>query len=46
MNGLKEIEQALLDPKGREVFVDMKLRTAALKSLDRMLSFNAELNKK
>jgi quinolinate synthase len=45
MNGLKEIEQALLDPKGREVFVDMTLRTGALKSLDRMLSFNAEMNK-
>ncbi len=42
MNGLKEIEQALLNPAGREVFVDMTLRTGALKSLDRMLSFNAE----
>ena len=44
MNGLKEIEQALLNPKGREVFVDMSLREGALKSLDRMLTFNAELN--
>jgi len=43
MNGLKEIEQALLNPEGREVFVDMKLRTGALKSLDRMLSFNAKM---
>ena len=42
MNGLKEIEEALLDPTGREVFVDMSLREGALKSLDRMLSFNAE----
>ena len=45
MNGLKEIEQALLDPQGREVFVDMSLRTGALKSLDRMLNFNAEMKK-
>ncbi len=45
MNGLKEIEQALLNPEGREVFVDMKLRTGALKSLDRMLNFNTEMNK-
>ncbi len=43
MNGLKEIEQALLNPSGREVFVDMTLRTGALKSLDRMLNFNDEL---
>ena len=42
MNGLKEIEEALLDPTGREVFVDMSLREGALKSLDRMLSFNAK----
>lgn len=43
MNGLKEIEDALLNPLGREVFVDMKLREGALKSLDRMLTFNAAL---
>lgn len=43
MNGLKEIEEALLNPLGREVFVDMKLRDGALKSLDRMLTFNAAL---
>jgi quinolinate synthase len=43
MNGLKEIEDALLDPSGKEVFVDMKLREGALKSLDRMLTFNAAL---
>jgi quinolinate synthase len=43
MNGLKEIEDALLDPSGKEVFVDMKLRDGALKSLDRMLTFNAAL---
>lgn len=45
MNGLHEIEQALLNPEGREVFVDMSLREGALKSLDRMLQFNAELSK-
>jgi quinolinate synthase len=43
MNGLKEIEDALLDPSGKEVFVDMNLRDGALKSLDRMLTFNAAL---
>ncbi|NQZ23054.1 MAG: quinolinate synthase NadA [Colwellia sp.] len=43
MNGLKEIEDALLDPSGKEVFVDMALRDGALKSLDRMLTFNAAL---
>lgn len=40
MNGLKAIEEALTDPEGKEVFVDMSLRDGALKSLDRMLSFN------
>jgi len=43
MNGLKEIEDALLEPSGKEVFVDMNLRDGALKSLDRMLTFNAAL---
>ncbi len=43
MNGLKEIEDALLEPSGKEVFVDMNLRNGALKSLDRMLTFNAAL---
>ena len=43
MNGLKEIEDALLDPSGKEVFVDMDLRDGALKSLDRMLTFNAAI---
>jgi quinolinate synthase len=46
MNGLKEIEDALLNPLGREVFVDMKLRDGALKSLDRMLTFNNSLASK
>ncbi|MBA6265544.1 quinolinate synthase NadA [Colwellia sp. Bg11-12] len=46
MNGLKEIEDALINPLGKEVFVDMKLREGALKSLDRMLTFNAALAEK
>jgi quinolinate synthase len=46
MNGLKEIEDALINPIGKEVFVDMKLREGALKSLDRMLTFNAALAEK
>ena len=41
MNGLAEIEQALINPEGKEVFVDMSLRDGALKSLDRMLDFSA-----
>ncbi|SET74549.1 quinolinate synthase NadA [Thalassotalea agarivorans] len=41
MNGLKEIEEALIDPSGKEVFVDMALREGALKSLNRMLDFSA-----
>ncbi|TPH14662.1 quinolinate synthase NadA [Litorilituus lipolyticus] len=45
MNGLKEIEDALLDPKGREVFVDMNLREGALKSLNRMLDFSASIKR-
>ncbi len=39
MNGLKAIEEALLDPSGKEVFVDASLRKGALKSLNRMLNF-------
>ena len=42
MNGLQAIEEALIDPTGKEVFVDMSLREGALKSLDRMLNFNAD----
>ena len=40
MNGLKAIEEALVDPTGKEVFVDMATREGALKSLNRMLDFN------
>ncbi|MGJ8693573.1 MAG: quinolinate synthase NadA [Thalassotalea sp.] len=40
MNGLKAIEEALIDPTGKEVFVDMATREGALKSLNRMLNFN------
>ncbi|XPF95796.1 quinolinate synthase NadA [Colwellia sp. RE-S-Sl-9] len=43
MNGLKAIQEALEDSSGKEIFVDMSLREGALKSLNRMLNFNAEL---
>ncbi|TKB45685.1 quinolinate synthase NadA [Thalassotalea mangrovi] len=43
MNGLKAIHDALIDPTGREIFVDMDLRDGALKSLNRMLDFSAQL---
>ena len=45
MNGLKAIEEALIDPQGKEVFVDMDLREGALKSLNRMLDFTASIAK-
>ena len=45
MNGLKAIEEALIDPTGKECFVDMDLREGALKSLNRMLDFSASLKK-
>lgn len=45
MNGLKAIEEALLNPQGKEVFVDMQLREGALRSLNRMLDFSAALQR-
>ena len=45
MNGLKAIEEALISPDGKEVFVDMELREGALRSLNRMLDFSASLKK-
>ncbi len=45
MNGLKAIEEALLDPNGKEVFVDMSLREGALRSTNRMLEFSASLKR-
>lgn len=45
MNGLKAIEEALIDASGKEVFVDMSLREGALKSTNRMLDFSASLRK-
>ena len=45
MNGLKAIEEALIDPQGKEVFVDMDLREGALKSLNRMLDYTASMAK-
>ncbi len=43
MNGLKAIEEALVSPEGKEVFVDEESRLGALKSLNRMLDFTANL---
>jgi len=45
MNGLKAIEEALLDPTGKEVFVDQEIRIGALKSTNRMLDFAASLKR-
>lgn len=45
MNGLKAIEEALLDPTGKEVFVDQETRIGALKSTNRMLDFAASLKR-
>ena len=45
MNGLKAIEEALLDPSGKEIFVDMELREGALRSTNRMLEFSASLKR-
>ena len=39
MNGLKAIEDALLQSEGHEIFVDADLREQALVPLDRMLNF-------
>ncbi len=39
MNGLKAIEDALLQSEGHEIFVDADLREKALVPLDRMLNF-------
>ncbi|HCP98410.1 MAG TPA: quinolinate synthase, partial [Pseudoalteromonas sp.] len=45
MNGLQAIEEALIDASGKEVFVDMDLREGALRSLNRMLDFTANMAK-
>ncbi|WP_286232963.1 quinolinate synthase NadA [Thalassotalea sediminis] len=45
MNGLKAIEEALIDPSGKEIFVDMELREGALRSTNRMLDFAASLKR-
>ncbi len=39
MNGLKAIEEALVDAEGHEIFVDAELREKALVPLNRMLGF-------
>ncbi|WP_448212278.1 quinolinate synthase NadA [Colwellia sp. MEBiC06753] len=45
MNGLKAIEEALINPEGKEVFVDMSLREGALRSTNKMLEFSASLKR-
>ena len=45
MNGLKAIEEALVDPTGKEVFVSDEVRIGALRSTNRMLDFTASLKK-
>jgi len=42
MNGLEGIRDVLLNGEGCEVFVDADLRSAALKPLERMLSFTVK----
>lgn len=44
MNGLQALKEALIDPTGREIFVDPALAEKAMIPLDRMLNFAAELN--
>lgn len=45
MNGLVAIEEALLDPTGKEVFVSDEVRIGALKSTNRMLDFTASMKR-
>ena len=40
MNGLKSIEDSLVNDEGHEVFVDEEIRVKALIPLERMLNFN------
>ncbi|CAM5208101.1 quinolinate synthase A [Alishewanella longhuensis] len=42
MNGLKAIEEALVNHEGHEIFVDAAVRERALLPLDRMLNFAKE----
>ncbi len=46
MNGLEALKNALLEPIGKEVFVDEKLAERAMIPLNRMLDFAAELKMK
>ncbi|GLX83482.1 quinolinate synthase NadA [Thalassotalea eurytherma] len=45
MNGLQAIEEALIDPSGKEVFVSDEVRIGALRSTNRMLDFTSSLKK-
>jgi len=44
MNGLQALKEALIDPEGKEIFVDASLAKKAMVPLNRMLNFAAELN--
>jgi len=43
MNGLEAMHEALIDHKGKEIFVDEALRERAMVPLNRMLDFSAQL---
>lgn len=43
MNGLKALKEALLDPTGKEIFVDKALAKKAMIPLNRMLNFAEQL---
>ncbi len=43
MNGLEAMQDALIDGKGKEIFVDESLRERAMLPLNRMLDFSASL---
>ena len=43
MNGLQALKEALIDPSGKEVFVDAALGERAMVPLNRMLDFAADL---
>ena len=46
LNSLQAVEQALIEPRGHEIFVDNTVREKALIPLGRMLDFGAKLTAK
>jgi quinolinate synthase len=46
MNGLQALKEALINPMGREVFVEAEQAAGAMVSLNRMLDFAAEIQVK